>query len=76
MFSRLQVTFGQLVEASGSQKWWPGAWLAGLMDWLTYDMVSDKGWKLGARRHKINYNFFSIGDPPKNYGSRVYNKFS
>ena len=25
---------------------------------LYYDMVSDKGWKLGARRHKINYNFF------------------
>ena len=24
-----------------------------------------KGWKLGARRHKINYNFFSIGDPPR-----------
>ena len=30
-----------------------------------YDMVSDKGWNLGARRHKINYNFFSIGNPPK-----------
>ena len=35
---------------------------------LLYDMVSDKGWKLGARRHKINYNFFSIGDPPKKFG--------
>ena len=32
---------------------------------ITYDTVSDKGWKLGARRHKINYNFFSIGDPFK-----------
>ena len=31
----------------------------------SYDRVSDKGWKLGARRHKIIYNFFSIGDPPK-----------
>ena len=29
------------------------------------DRVLDKGWKLGARRHKIKYNFFSIGDPPK-----------
>ena len=29
------------------------------------DTVLDKGWRLGARRHKIYYNFFSIGDPPK-----------
>ena len=28
-------------------------------------MVSDKGWKFGARRHKINYNSFSIHDHPK-----------
>ena len=41
-----------------------------------YDTVLDKGLRLGARRHKMIYNYFSIGDPPKNYGTRVYNKFS
>ena len=41
-----------------------------------YDTVSDKVWMLDARRHKINYNFFSIEDLFKKYGSRVYNKFS
>ena len=32
---------------------------------LPHDWVSDKGWKLGASCHKINYNFFSIGEPLK-----------
>ena len=30
---------------------------------LAYDRVSDKGWRLG---HKINYNFLSLSDAPKN----------
>ena len=41
-----------------------------------YNKVSEKGWNLGARRHKVNYNFFSIGDPLKIYGIEAYNKFS
>ena len=32
-----------------------------------YHTVSDKGWRLGARRHKIIYILFSIGDPPRKY---------
>ena len=30
-----------------------------------YDTVLDKGLRLGARRHKSIYNYFSIGDPLK-----------
>ena len=32
---------------------------------LIYDTVSHKGWRLGARRHKIDYDLFSLGEPPK-----------
>ena len=39
-----------------------------------YDAVSDKGWRLGARRHQINYNFPSLSDLPKKYGSYVSKK--
>ena len=31
-------------------------------DW---DTVSGKGLRLGARCHKINNNFFSVGGPPQ-----------
>ena len=34
------------------------------LGYLLYDTVSDKGRRLDARHHKINYDFFSFGDPP------------
>ena len=37
---------------------------------LISDTVSDKVWRLGAKHHKINYDLFSLGDPPKKCGSQ------